>query len=247
MTDIVCTTTSTRVLSRSKGQSTAVHVCQQSEQDVLLFSVSPFLVSVFGNTSMIFPQVELSLLPLSVAQDAFHTRGFSVCSFEVENGASPNRSPLDGASPSAGLVLQNMPSRRESFLYRSDSDFELSPKSLSRNSSLTSEVWVFMQILSLLCLLFSCHMWRKIWIRCAHYDLRPVVSSCAVLSSFLRQTPFAEVVWVLDGHVAPVQLSCAAVQWIEQSSISCATARHRQALGWVRWSTSPIRDIAGIQ
>ena len=61
-------------------------------------------------------------------------------SFDVENGTSPSRSPLDGASPSAGLVLQNLPQRRESFLYRSDSDFELSPKSLSRNSSLTSEM-----------------------------------------------------------------------------------------------------------
>ncbi|XP_018571039.1 cAMP-specific 3',5'-cyclic phosphodiesterase, isoforms N/G isoform X2 [Anoplophora glabripennis] len=61
-------------------------------------------------------------------------------SFDVENGASPGRSPLDGAaSPSAGLVLQNLPQRRESFLYRSDSDFEMSPKSMSRNSSIASE------------------------------------------------------------------------------------------------------------
>ncbi|KAL1464245.1 hypothetical protein WDU94_003910 [Cyamophila willieti] len=60
--------------------------------------------------------------------------------FDVENGASPGRSPLDGgASPSAGLVLQNLPQRRESFLYRSDSDFEMSPKSMSRNSSIVSE------------------------------------------------------------------------------------------------------------
>ncbi|XP_068239179.1 3',5'-cyclic-AMP phosphodiesterase, isoforms N/G-like isoform X7 [Palaemon carinicauda] len=60
-------------------------------------------------------------------------------SFDVENGASPGRSPLDGTSPSAGLVLQNFPQRRESFLYRSDSDFEMSPKSMSRNSSIASE------------------------------------------------------------------------------------------------------------
>ncbi|XP_025204009.1 cAMP-specific 3',5'-cyclic phosphodiesterase-like, partial [Melanaphis sacchari] len=63
--------------------------------------------------------------------------------FDVENGAgtSPGRSPLDGGgtSPSAGLVLQNLPQRRESFLYRSDSDFEVSPKSMSRNSSIASE------------------------------------------------------------------------------------------------------------
>ncbi|KAK0093553.1 hypothetical protein PV326_013285, partial [Microctonus aethiopoides] len=61
--------------------------------------------------------------------------------FDVENGGSA----LDGAagggaaSPSAGLVLQTLPQRRESFLYRSDSDFEMSPKSMSRNSSIASE------------------------------------------------------------------------------------------------------------
>ncbi|XP_053203195.1 cAMP-specific 3',5'-cyclic phosphodiesterase-like isoform X3 [Panonychus citri] len=42
------------------------------------------------------------------------------------------------SSPSTGLVLQNMPSRRESFLYRSDSEFEMSPKSVSRHSSIGS-------------------------------------------------------------------------------------------------------------
>lgn len=63
-------------------------------------------------------------------------------SFDVENGQG-SRSPLEGGSPAAaaaaGLVLQNLPQRRESFLYRSDSDFEMSPKSLSRNSSIASE------------------------------------------------------------------------------------------------------------
>eukprot|EP00057_Strongylocentrotus_purpuratus_P022796 XP_011677270.1 PREDICTED: cAMP-specific 3',5'-cyclic phosphodiesterase 4C isoform X4 [Strongylocentrotus purpuratus] len=59
--------------------------------------------------------------------------------FDVENGPSPSRSPgLEAASPSSGLVL-NFPQRRESFLYRSDSEFDLSPKSMSRNSSITSE------------------------------------------------------------------------------------------------------------
>ncbi|KAL9879867.1 phosphodiesterase dunce isoform 4-T4 [Glossina fuscipes fuscipes] len=58
--------------------------------------------------------------------------------FDVENGQTA-RSPLEGGSPSAGLVLQNLPQRRESFLYRSDSDFEMSPKSMSRNSSIASE------------------------------------------------------------------------------------------------------------
>ncbi|XP_039498667.1 cAMP-specific 3',5'-cyclic phosphodiesterase isoform X10 [Drosophila santomea] len=62
----------------------------------------------------------------------------SPSSFDVENGQGA-RSPLEGGSPSAGLVLQNLPQRRESFLYRSDSDFEMSPKSMSRNSSIASE------------------------------------------------------------------------------------------------------------
>uniref|UniRef100_A0A8C1YG42 Phosphodiesterase n=1 Tax=Cyprinus carpio TaxID=7962 RepID=A0A8C1YG42_CYPCA len=59
--------------------------------------------------------------------------------FDVENGLSVGRSPLESqASPGSGLVLQaNFPhsQRRESFLYRSDSDFDLSPKAMSRNSS----------------------------------------------------------------------------------------------------------------
>uniref|UniRef100_A0A672RBA3 Phosphodiesterase n=1 Tax=Sinocyclocheilus grahami TaxID=75366 RepID=A0A672RBA3_SINGR len=52
---------------------------------------------------------------------------------------SIGRSPLD-PSPSTGLVLQANSQRRESFLYRSDSDFDLSPKTMSRNSSTASEL-----------------------------------------------------------------------------------------------------------
>lgn len=68
-----------------------------------------------------------------------------VCSFDVENGPSTSCSPLDPqASPGSGLVLHtNFPGhnqRRESFLYRSDSDYDLSPKSMSRNSSIASEL-----------------------------------------------------------------------------------------------------------
>ncbi|KAK7603693.1 hypothetical protein V9T40_003692 [Parthenolecanium corni] len=63
--------------------------------------------------------------------------------FDVENEGNPGeRASLEtgGSSPSGGgLVLQNFPQRRESFLYRSDSDFEMSPKSMSRNSSIASE------------------------------------------------------------------------------------------------------------
>uniref|UniRef100_A0A3Q1BK65 Phosphodiesterase n=1 Tax=Amphiprion ocellaris TaxID=80972 RepID=A0A3Q1BK65_AMPOC len=65
-------------------------------------------------------------------------------SFDVENGLSVGRSPLDSqTSPGSGLVLQaNFPhsQRRESFLYRSDSDFDLSPKAMSRNSSTASDL-----------------------------------------------------------------------------------------------------------
>ncbi|KAL7830734.1 hypothetical protein SRHO_G00318610 [Serrasalmus rhombeus] len=62
-------------------------------------------------------------------------------SFDGENGPSPGRSPMDSqASP--GLVLHpSFPQsgRRESFLYRSDSDYDMSPKTMSRNSSVNSE------------------------------------------------------------------------------------------------------------
>lgn len=60
-------------------------------------------------------------------------------SFDVENGAVGSREHLDGASPGVILQPQNMPQRRESFLYKSDSDFDMSPKSTSRNSSIASE------------------------------------------------------------------------------------------------------------
>uniref|UniRef100_A0A4W3H643 Phosphodiesterase n=1 Tax=Callorhinchus milii TaxID=7868 RepID=A0A4W3H643_CALMI len=59
--------------------------------------------------------------------------------FDVENGPSPVRDSQ--ASP--GLVLHpSFPQsqRRESFLYRSDSDYDMSPKTMSRNSSITSDV-----------------------------------------------------------------------------------------------------------
>ncbi|XP_062340673.1 cAMP-specific 3',5'-cyclic phosphodiesterase 4D-like isoform X3 [Osmerus eperlanus] len=65
-------------------------------------------------------------------------------SFDVDNGTSAGRSPLDPmASPSSGLILQANfvhSQRRESFLYRSDSDYDLSPKSMSRNSSIASDI-----------------------------------------------------------------------------------------------------------
>ncbi|XP_055063465.1 3',5'-cyclic-AMP phosphodiesterase 4D isoform X9 [Misgurnus anguillicaudatus] len=64
--------------------------------------------------------------------------------FDVDNGTSSGRSPLDPmTSPGSGLVLQANfvhSQRRESFLYRSDSDYDLSPKSMSRNSSIASDI-----------------------------------------------------------------------------------------------------------
>ncbi|GAB0200618.1 cAMP-specific 3',5'-cyclic phosphodiesterase 4C [Grus japonensis] len=63
--------------------------------------------------------------------------------FDLENGP-PGRGALDPqASPGAGLVLQGTfphGQRRESFLYRSDSDYDLSPKAMSRNSSIASDL-----------------------------------------------------------------------------------------------------------
>ncbi|XP_078790473.1 3',5'-cyclic-AMP phosphodiesterase 4C isoform X3 [Oryzias latipes] len=68
-------------------------------------------------------------------------RGF----FDVENGLSAGRGgPIDAqVNPGSGLVLQaNFPhsQRRESFLYRSDSDFDLSPKGPTRNPSSASDL-----------------------------------------------------------------------------------------------------------
>ncbi|KAM9720116.1 3',5'-cyclic-AMP phosphodiesterase 4B-like isoform 2-T3 [Menidia menidia] len=66
-------------------------------------------------------------------------------SLEAENGPSLCCSPSDPqASPGSGMGLHpnlvGHGQRRESFLYRSDSDYELSPKSLSRNSSIVGEL-----------------------------------------------------------------------------------------------------------
>ncbi|TFK15741.1 betaine--homocysteine S-methyltransferase 1 [Platysternon megacephalum] len=67
----------------------------------------------------------------------------TIC-FDVDNGTSSGRSPLDPmTSPGSGLILQANfvhSQRRESFLYRSDSDYDLSPKSMSRNSSIASDI-----------------------------------------------------------------------------------------------------------
>ncbi|KAJ8270110.1 hypothetical protein GJAV_G00110460 [Gymnothorax javanicus] len=76
---------------------------------------------------------------LEAVGDPAHSR----IPFDAENGLSASRSPLDGQpSPTSRVVLQGPAphsQRRESFLYRSDSDFDLSPKVRSRNSSVASD------------------------------------------------------------------------------------------------------------
>lgn len=63
----------------------------------------------------------------------------SRCSYEAENGLSPGHTPLGSQSPGLTLHTSLQGQRRESFLYRSDSDYDMSPKTVSRNSSLASE------------------------------------------------------------------------------------------------------------
>ncbi|MBN3302228.1 PDE4B phosphodiesterase, partial [Amia calva] len=117
-------------------------------------------------------------------------------SFDVENGPSPSRSPLDPqASPGSGLVLHtNFPGhsqRRESFLYRSDSDYDLSPKSMSRNSSIASE-------LSALSFIYNC--FRLFVTYCRWHGMKfGIISKCGLFSFSSRHgddlivTPFAQV------------------------------------------------------
>uniref|UniRef100_A0A7N6A3F2 Phosphodiesterase n=1 Tax=Anabas testudineus TaxID=64144 RepID=A0A7N6A3F2_ANATE len=81
----------------------------------------------------------LCITTLTMIQAIYVTQ---ISSVELgSNGPSPGRSPMDSqASP--GLVLHpSFPQsqRRESFLYRSDSDYDTSPKTMSRNSSINSE------------------------------------------------------------------------------------------------------------
>lgn len=65
-------------------------------------------------------------------------------SFDLENGLPSDKGPLDAQSrPSVGRTLQSPVhhgQRRESFLYRSDSDHEPSPKAVSRTSSAASDL-----------------------------------------------------------------------------------------------------------
>ncbi|XP_054434699.1 3',5'-cyclic-AMP phosphodiesterase 4C isoform X1 [Pteronotus mesoamericanus] len=72
------------------------------------------------------------------------SHGSASGSFDLENALSCGRSALDTqVGPGLGQVVQasaQHSQRRESFLYRSDSDYELSPKAMSRNSSVASDL-----------------------------------------------------------------------------------------------------------
>uniref|UniRef100_A0A8K9XSI2 3',5'-cyclic-AMP phosphodiesterase n=1 Tax=Oncorhynchus mykiss TaxID=8022 RepID=A0A8K9XSI2_ONCMY len=64
--------------------------------------------------------------------------------FDVDNDSSSGLIPLDPmVSPGSGLILQANfvhSLRRESFLYRSHSDYDLSPRSMSRKSSINRDI-----------------------------------------------------------------------------------------------------------
>ena len=104
-------------------------------------ALRPFFASIYSGRCLAltrmppFLHLTISLTPLPLS---------SLPSFDVENGLAVGRSPLDAqASPGSGLAPQAKyphSQRRESFLYRSDSDFDLSPKAMSRNSSTASEL-----------------------------------------------------------------------------------------------------------
>uniref|UniRef100_A0A8C6NMG1 Phosphodiesterase n=1 Tax=Nothobranchius furzeri TaxID=105023 RepID=A0A8C6NMG1_NOTFU len=71
--------------------------------------------------------------------DRFTTCFFLVKSFsyEAENGVPQGYTPVGSQSPSLTLNTSfPQGQRRESFLYRSDSDYDMSPKTVPRNSSL---------------------------------------------------------------------------------------------------------------
>ncbi|XP_028569499.2 3',5'-cyclic-AMP phosphodiesterase 4C-like isoform X2 [Podarcis muralis] len=107
----------------------------------------PPLVSrhVAGGDLSRAPEPEHSRVVFTIEETApASTEGTSLMSFDLENGFSPGRTPLDAQThPGLGLVLQGATphgQRRESFLYRSDSDYDLSPKAMSRNSSVASDM-----------------------------------------------------------------------------------------------------------
>ncbi|XP_070272528.1 3',5'-cyclic-AMP phosphodiesterase 4C isoform X2 [Myotis yumanensis] len=74
------------------------------------------------------------------ARGTEQSHGPASSSFDLENALSRGRSAQDPqVGPGPGQVTQHS-QRRESFLYRSESDYELLPKAMSRNSSVASDL-----------------------------------------------------------------------------------------------------------
>eukprot|EP00063_Salmo_salar_P010745 XP_013985580.1 PREDICTED: cAMP-specific 3',5'-cyclic phosphodiesterase 4B-like [Salmo salar] len=82
---------------------------------------------------------------------------------ELENGVSPGHTPLGSQSPSLTLH-PSFPQggRRESFLYRSDSDYDMSPKnSVSRNSIASEGVSEFSNSRPLSCIMYAIFQFKR--------------------------------------------------------------------------------------
>ncbi|XP_027267294.1 cAMP-specific 3',5'-cyclic phosphodiesterase 4A isoform X2 [Cricetulus griseus] len=113
--------------------------CLEAAAEDDAFLPGPSAASAFFGSTSSTPHRRLRLFRGSVQDWGRQTW----TGLDAENGPtpSPGRSPLDSqASP--GLVLHAgaaTSQRRESFLYRSDSDYDMSPKTMSRNSSVASE------------------------------------------------------------------------------------------------------------
>ncbi len=104
-----------------------------------------YFLSIFGlgnaqwKPKMKYLDIEIRALHAAVRFCILHNW---ICfSFDVENAGAPMVQSSSGA-----LVLPThvhhpgTAFRRESFLYRSDSDFEASPRAISRASSIASDV-----------------------------------------------------------------------------------------------------------
>nr|XP_027193799.1 cAMP-specific 3',5'-cyclic phosphodiesterase-like isoform X3 [Dermatophagoides pteronyssinus] len=79
----------------------------------------------------------ISGIPLRIGPRLYSGRSsqrFALLIFDVDESGQTNAGNVNAS----GLALQNLPVRRESFLYRSDSEYEISPKSASRHSSIGS-------------------------------------------------------------------------------------------------------------
>ncbi|CAF87825.1 unnamed protein product, partial [Tetraodon nigroviridis] len=78
---------------------------------------------------------------ISITQADANRSPVPLAALQLRNGKWPlaGSHPLGSQSPGLTLHSSLQGQRRESFLYRSDSDYDMSPKTVSRNSSLASE------------------------------------------------------------------------------------------------------------